>query len=174
MFLAPHHWKKLFPVQLRTKLLFQLPEMVKNMPRTHKHTHTHTKKTQPCAAAPTSTGSFKRRSKLHVTTLRYAGYPLALRWQLSISSCFWSLSTFLLSLGSWQVPIRIRKGFSGGILHWYKGIQRSFGTWRKYVWNLLKSTSKHLASFNSASTQGFSFSLRIEPLYVQRVGPRWA
>lgn len=39
MFLAPHHWKKLFPVQLRTKLLFQLPEMVKNMPRTQTNTH---------------------------------------------------------------------------------------------------------------------------------------
>ena len=143
---------------------------MKNMPRTQ----ARTKKTQPCAAAPTSTGSFKRRSKLHVTTLRYARYPLdptcialaAEHLQLLLKFVDFLAFPWIMT-GAYPNPQRL--------LWWYSPLIQRY---TKKLWNLrkvcLKSFEKYFQAFGviqfSLHSKVF-FSLRIEPLYVQRVGP---
>ena len=145
LFLAPRHRKKLFPVQLRTKLLFQLPDAVKNKPRKQTHTHTHEKDTtwhnmtQPCAAAPTSTGSFKRRSKLHVTTLRYARHCVG-SWASPIASWVCRLSCWALD----HDRCLLSESNLQRLLWWYSPlIQRNFGTWGQYFWTVLPRIWRH-------------------------------
>jgi hypothetical protein len=141
------------------------------------HKQTHTKKTQPCAAAPTSTGSFKRRSKLHVTTLRYARYPLdptcialaAEHLQLLLKFVDFLAFPWIIWImtGAYPNPQRL--------LWWYSPLIQRY---TKKLWNLrkvcLKSFEKYFQAFGVIQFSFHSkvfFSLRIEPLYVQRVGP---
>lgn len=154
MFLAPHHWKKLFPVQLRTKLLFQLPEMVKNMPRTHKHTHTHEKDTTlRCCTNLNRLIQTTVEIARHYTTLRRLPTCIALAAEhLQLLLKFVDFLAFpWIMTGAYPNPQRL--------LWWHSPLIQRY---TKKLWNLkkvcLKSFEKYFQAFGIIQ---FSFHSRV-------------